>query len=353
MKVVTRFALVVGALAMSVVLGVGSANAVPLPALPPLPEPFATWFAPPEPVEKAREELCGPCEVDEEVAPRQVGVAIAPIGSDQVISFGSLKAGRAWSTMKVPVSLAAQRERGPEVAKMEDKAITFSDNDAAGELWGVLGGGRASVDAVTAVLREGHDTRTHVSSEIDDPPSYPGHTSWALRDQAVFGAHLPCFRDSENIIRLMSQVAPNQQWGIARVGREKGAVTAVKGGWGPATSKSSGHLVRQLGIITTADGQSRCRWRRSREAVPSPTAPRCSRASATGWARISPTCRRAAADGLRWIRRRPPRGVPRAPAVPPPGGTARPRSRWSGAPTARSRYRRRTTGRARRPPRRS
>ena len=52
MKVVTRFALVVGALAMSVVLGVGSANAVPLPALPPLPEPFASWFAPPEPVEK-------------------------------------------------------------------------------------------------------------------------------------------------------------------------------------------------------------------------------------------------------------------------------------------------------------
>lgn len=256
MKVVTRFALVVGALAMSVVLGVGSANAVPLPALPPLPEPFATWFAPPEPVEKRlAKSYAALAKSMKKSLPGQVGVAIAPIGSDQVISFGSLKAGRAWSTMKVPVSLAAQRERGPEVAKMEDKAITFSDNDAAGELWGVLGGGRASVDAVTAVLREGHDTRTHVSSEIDDPPSYPGHTSWALRDQAVFGAHLPCFRDSENIIRLMSQVAPNQQWGIARVGREKGAVTAVKGGWGPATSKSSGHLVRQLGIITTADGQ--------------------------------------------------------------------------------------------------
>ena len=53
----------------------------------------------------------------------------------------------------------------------------------------------------------------------------------------------------------MSDVAPNQQWGIAKVGRNKGAVTAVKGGWGPATSKSGAHLVRQLGVISTVDGQ--------------------------------------------------------------------------------------------------
>ncbi len=256
MKVVTRCALVIGALMMSVVVGTGSANAVPLPALPPLPEPFASWFTPPEPVEKKLAKSYAALQKSmKKSLPGQLGVAIAPIGGDQVISLGSLKAGRAWSTMKVPVSLAAQRKRGPAVAVMESKAITFSDNDAAGELWGVLGGGHASVDAVTAVLREGHDTRTHVSSEVDTPASFPGYTSWALRDQALFGAHLPCLPGSENIIRLMSDVAPNQQWGIAEVGRNKGAVTAVKGGWGPATSKSGGHLVRQLGIISTVDGQ--------------------------------------------------------------------------------------------------
>ncbi|MCZ4653923.1 hypothetical protein O4157_21200 [Gordonia amicalis] len=241
---------------MSLVVGAGSANAVPLPALPPLPEPFASWFTPPEPVDKKLARSYAALQKSmKKSLPGQLGVAIVPVGGDQVISLGSLKAGRAWSTMKVPVSLAAQRKRGPAVATMEDKAITFSDNDAAGELWGALGGGRASVDAVTAVLREGHDTRTHVSSEIDTPASYPGYTSWALRDQALFGAHLPCLPGSEHIIRLMSDVAPNQQWGIARVGRDKGAVTAVKGGWGPATSRSGGHLVRQLGIISTVDGQ--------------------------------------------------------------------------------------------------
>lgn len=256
MKAVTRCALVVGAVMMSLVVGAGSANAVPLPALPPLPEPFASWFTPPEPVDKKLARSYAALQKSmKKSLPGQLGVAIVPVGGDQVISLGSLKAGRAWSTMKVPVSLAAQRKRGPAVATMEDKAITFSDNDAAGELWGALGGGRASVDAVTAVLREGHDTRTHVSSEIDTPASYPGYTSWALRDQALFGAHLPCLPGSEHIIRLMSDVAPNQQWGIARVGRDKGAVTAVKGGWGPATSRSGGHLVRQLGIISTVDGQ--------------------------------------------------------------------------------------------------
>ncbi|OLT49925.1 hypothetical protein BJF87_00725 [Gordonia sp. CNJ-863] len=248
--------MVVAALLMSVVVGAGSANAVPLPALPPLPEPFASWFTPPVPVEKKLAKSYAALQKSmKKSLPGQLGVAIAPVGGDQVISLGSLKTGRAWSTLKVPVSLAAQRKRGPAVAMMEDKAITFSDNDAAGELWGVLGGGHASVDAVTAVLREGHDTRTHVSSEVDTPASFPGYTSWALRDQALFGAHLPCLPGSENIIRLMSDVAPNQQWGIAKVGRNKGAVTAVKGGWGPATSKSGAHLVRQLGVISTVDGQ--------------------------------------------------------------------------------------------------
>ncbi|SDU55178.1 hypothetical protein SAMN04488548_1342075 [Gordonia westfalica] len=256
MKVVTRFASAVGALMMSLVVGAGTATAVPLPVLPPLPEPFATWLTPPEPIEaKLAKSYATLQKSMKKSLPGQLGIAIVPVGGNQVISLGSLKAGRAWSTLKVPVSLAAQRKRGVAVAAMEDKAITFSDNDAAGELWGALGGGRASVDAVTAVLREGHDTRTHVSSEIDTPASYPGYTSWALRDQALFGAHLPCLPGSEQIIRLMSDVAPNQQWGIAKVGRNKGAVTAVKGGWGPATSKSGGHLVRQLGIITTTDGQ--------------------------------------------------------------------------------------------------
>ncbi|WP_431309105.1 hypothetical protein [Gordonia prachuapensis] len=223
--------------------------------LPPLPPQIADLLEPPVPVEKKlissfaklqksmRKSLTG-----------KVGLAIVPVGSDRVITMGDLTTGRAWSTLKVPVSLAAERRFGAAVATEEDKAITFSDNDAAGELWGSLGGGQSSVDAVTDVLREGHDLRTQVSSEADDPPSYPGYTPWALADQARFGAHLPCLPGSEHVIRLMSNVASNQQWGVATMGRNQGAVTAVKGGWGPARSGSAGYLVRQLAVITTLRG---------------------------------------------------------------------------------------------------
>ncbi|MFW0796251.1 hypothetical protein AAFP30_20730 [Gordonia sp. CPCC 205515] len=223
--------------------------------MPPLPEPIAKLLTPPVPPSK---KLAGDFAVLQKSLrrslPGQVGVAVVPVNSDRAISLGSLRTGRAWSTLKVPVSLAAQRKYGPAVAERENKALTLSDNDAAGALWGSLGGGRVSVDAVTKVLREGHDTRTHVSSEADRPASYPGYTQWALTDQARFGAHLPCMAGSETVIRLMSSVAPNQNWGATKLGHPE-AVTAVKGGWGPATDKSPGYLVRQLAIITTNRGQ--------------------------------------------------------------------------------------------------
>ncbi|GAA1481609.1 hypothetical protein GCM10009624_20490 [Gordonia sinesedis] len=245
------------ALGGGVVGGAGVAAAAP-PGLrlPPLPEPLATWVKPPVPAEKRlASSFAGFSTSMRKTNPGQIGIALVPVGSDATISLGPLKTGRAWSTLKVPVSLAAERKLGYRIADKEKKAIAFSDNDAAGELWGDLGGGRSSVAAVTDVLHEGHDTRTHVSSEADVPRSYPGHTRWALADQALFGAHLPCMPGSEHIIRLMSAVAPNQQWGAATLGRKRNVVTAVKGGWGPVSDASPGYLVRQLAILSTTQGQ--------------------------------------------------------------------------------------------------
>lgn len=253
---VKRLFITTTVVASCLMAGAGSAFAAPGIAGLPLPEPLARLLAPPVPVEKKLSKGFGGLQKSmRKTMPGQIGIAVVPVGSDKAISLGPLKTGRAWSTLKVPVSLAAQRQNGTAVAAMENKAITFSDNDAAGKLWGSLGGGVASVKAVTGILREGHDLRTRVSSEADAPPSYPGYTQWALVDQARFGAHLPCMAGSEQIIRLMSSVAPNQQWGVAKVGRSAGAVSAVKGGWGPATSNSPGYLVRQLGIISTTRGQ--------------------------------------------------------------------------------------------------
>lgn len=184
-----------------------------------------------------------------------IGLAVMPVGSDTGQSFGSLRSGRAWSTLKVPVSLAAQRRDAGKAAAAEDKAIKLSDNESAEDLWDFFGSSRAAVDAVTQVLRDGHDTVTQVSSELDSPRSYPGYTDWGLIDQARFGAHLPCLPDSDRVLTLMGSVARNQQWGAFRVNRVRGVTSAVKGGWGPVSDAHRGHIVRQLAVLTTGRGQ--------------------------------------------------------------------------------------------------
>lgn len=186
--------------------------------------------------------------------PGQVGLAITPVNGDVPVTFGPLQTARAWSTLKVPVSVAAERLRGGAVAAHETKAIELSDNEAAEALWGSIGGGQRSVDAVTAVLREGHDTRTRVSSELDHPRSYPGYTPWALADQSIFAAHLPCMPGTAEVLRHMNRVAPNQQWGVAKP-KNKAVTAGVKGGWGPASDATGKYVVRQLAVITTPAGQ--------------------------------------------------------------------------------------------------
>ncbi|WP_422560109.1 hypothetical protein [Gordonia sp. (in: high G+C Gram-positive bacteria)] len=184
--------------------------------------------------------------------PGRVGVSITPVGGDLPTSFGSVKTARAWSTLKVPVSIAAQRKLGAAVLADEAKAIELSDNESAEKLWGLLGGGAPSVDAVTAVLREGHDVRTQVSSELTH--SFPGLTQWDLADQSIFAAHLPCLPDTGDVLDHMNHVAANQQWGVAKPAA-RGVTAAVKGGWGPAANGTGKNVVRQLAVISTPTGQ--------------------------------------------------------------------------------------------------
>lgn len=264
MTKVKRRVLLAGAAVLCSVMaiGTGGATASAAPAIPGLP---------PLPPLPSISDILGPLAPQPPTGPRlaksfatleksmrksgRVGLVVTPVGSDVGQSFGGLKTGRAWSTMKVPVSLAAERHGGSTVTALENKAITFSDNDAAGALWGVMGGGRASADAVTAVLREGHDTATRVSSEADAPPSYPGYTQWALVDQSRFAAHLPCMPGSTHILDLMGHVAANQQWGVAKLRKDAKATSAVKGGWGPVDSTTGKYIVRQVAVISTARGQ--------------------------------------------------------------------------------------------------
>ncbi|WP_235831533.1 hypothetical protein [Gordonia zhaorongruii] len=231
-----------------------------LPGLPPLPDlriplPMLVPNVPAPPATEAdlKNSFDKAAKRSSKKTPGSVGIAITPVNSDETMSFGSVRTARAWSTLKVPVSIAAERANGAAVDDDVRKAIRKSDNDAAERLWDSLGGGARAVDGVTAVLREAHDVKTHVDSELDHPRSYPGYTHWRLAQQAVFGAHLQCLPDSGPVLDHMREVEANQKWGMKNV-RKRGVTTAVKGGWGPATDATGKYVVRQLSVVTTPRG---------------------------------------------------------------------------------------------------
>ena len=179
--------------------------------------------------------------------PGEVGVAITTDGG--VRSFGPWAGGVAWSTIKVPLAIAALRHSAEEASPLVPLAIRDSDNTAAEELWAQLGEPTEAAEAVGAVLREGGDTSTAVESQRKRKEFTPfGQTNWSLVDQATFMAALPCLPDSEPVINDMNNVAGNQQWGMALR-----PDAATKGGWGP--SPEGAYLVRQVATVTTESGQ--------------------------------------------------------------------------------------------------
>lgn len=184
--------------------------------------------------------------------PGRIGVAVTATGSGEPLFFGTVKSARAWSTLKAPVAVAAERKHVKNLVAMENKSIRDSDNASAEAIWGALGSTQQAIDAVTAVLREGGDARTRIASELSRPRSYPGATQWATTDQSVFAANLPCVANSKPVLSNMSHVGPNQRWGVAK-GR-KGVETAVKGGWGPVSDATGKYVVRQLATVTTSRG---------------------------------------------------------------------------------------------------
>ena len=135
-------------------------------------------------------------------------------------------------------------------ASLASVAITVSDNAAAEQLWAMLGAGPGAATEVEAVLREGGDATTVVQSQRVRPEFTAfGQTDWSLAQQTLFTAHLPCLPEATDVVGLMSQISPDQQWGLARIDG-----SASKAGWGPGADGS--YLVRQLAVVPTGDGQT-------------------------------------------------------------------------------------------------
>ncbi|RPA65323.1 hypothetical protein EF294_05735 [Gordonia oryzae] len=182
----------------------------------------------------------------------RVGIAVAPVGPNATASllFGDRDPGVAWSTIKVPLAVAAERENG--TSSSERDAIINSDNQAAEQLWASLGSDTEASAKVTAVLREGGNPNAVVpSQQLRSGFTIFGQTRWTLPDAATFAGHLPCMPGTGHVLSLMGQVAGNQQWGVEIMQIPK--ATAVKGGWGPGVDGA--YLVRQIGVLTYRDGQ--------------------------------------------------------------------------------------------------
>lgn len=180
--------------------------------------------------------------------PGKVGLAVLPVGGDKVVALGDWTSGPGWSSMKVPLTLAALRKNpGNQVAAIN--AIEYSDNAAADTLWQSLGSPEVAAQTVQDVLREGGDTQTTVpSARTRSEYSAFGQADWSLANQLKFTAKLPCLPQSEVVTSLMGKISSAQRWGL---GTLDGAV--FKGGWGPDTSGN--YLVRQLGLIPVDGGQ--------------------------------------------------------------------------------------------------
>jgi hypothetical protein len=184
---------------------------------------------------------------DELCAAATVGVAIAAPGRADVYSLGRWSVGVAWSTMKVPLAIAALRNDQSLAKPLVVKAIAESDNPASERLWSELGEPVEAARQVQAVIREAGDSATVVETQRLRPGFTAfGQTRWTLPGQAQFAANLASVAGAASVVDLMKNLVAEHRWGLAAKG------VAAKGGWGPGLN--TGYLVRQFGIVPTESG---------------------------------------------------------------------------------------------------
>ncbi|QIS05347.1 hypothetical protein F5X71_26255 [Nocardia brasiliensis] len=180
----------------------------------------------------------------------QVGLAIMPVGGGRMTIFGDWVSGIAWSTIKVPLAIAALRHNADNyVAANAEAAITVSDNGAAEALWQSLGDGLTAAQAVQDVIDEAGDSTTGLAGPRTrlDYTAF-GQTEWTLANQVRFASRLLCLPETFQVPELMAEITPDQSWGL---GNLEGAV--FKGGWGPDDDTGI-YTVRQFGVVPTQNG---------------------------------------------------------------------------------------------------
>lgn len=149
----------------------------------------------------------------------------------------------AWSTIKVPLAVAAYRVAPDTAQAAAPAAITASDNDAALQLWNALPPG-----AGDTVLADGGVPKAINTERVRPEFSTFGQTMLTTAEESTFMSHLGCLNGAAPVLELMGQIVPGQDYGLGQLSNAR-----FKGGWGP--SVSGGYEVRQMGLVSNTAGQ--------------------------------------------------------------------------------------------------
>ncbi len=179
----------------------------------------------------------------------RIGLMIAPVGNAaSPVTLGQWTIGPAWSTIKVPLVIAALRENhSAEITDAMRAAIVNSDNAAAESIWDGLGDPATAAHTVEQVLVEADDHTTVESRKIRPQFTAFGQTQWSLTAQIRFAAFAACDERDAPVRALMGQIEQGQRWGLGDIPNAE-----FKGGWGP--SEEGSYLVRQFGFLTHPSG---------------------------------------------------------------------------------------------------
>lgn len=195
--------------------------------------------------------------------PGRAGIVVGGPGGGETASGGTLAAGPAWSTIKVPIAQRVLEDGGGpdgigEAARSRiAAAITQSDNDAAAALFAGLeaghGGLAGASEAVGQMLRAAGDGTTTISTRGRDGFSTYGQTEWSLAEQNRYMSALSggCVGDRASrdfLLGQMAAVGGSDTFGLGSTGRP----ARWKGGWGPGTDGR--YLVRQMGVLEAGGG---------------------------------------------------------------------------------------------------
>ncbi len=202
--------------------------------------------------------------------PASVGLAVEPLGSEEVREFGDLlSSGHAWSSIKVPILATVLKEQGehlgPEEEGWAQSAITASDNEAAAALFGTIEGRQGGLDGASAAVGETIQAGGSAGTTVATAPPPPGavstygQTEWPVGEAVRFFHALGRCEvigpsSTGYVESLMESVIPEQRWGLGEGGFDSDWRVGMKGGWGPDSEAGGGYLVRQSGLVQGPSG---------------------------------------------------------------------------------------------------